>query len=1363
MLSIRNQLLIDQICDQAEAGWKAGVELEIAELIGMVDETVVPALIHELIRVDLEVNKRPKEELQKYYLRELPSVYGELVVGAILGDESQGFDAEIESAVDGSFNPREMVGKSIGNYRVDKILGVGGFGMVYRAKDKILNRHVVIKLPRGQIYGDEDRVNEFLDEAKNIAHLRHPNILNVLHVGKKEGQPYIVEEYFEDGDLGKVLQNGIPELDFTLKFVFMLAEAIQFANQNGIIHRDLKPANILVGLNGEPIVGDFGLSLHAARIAETPKHIAGTVQYMSPEQIRGETHRLDGRADIWSIGVILYRMLTGRLPFDGKSSRVVADQIIFSRPVPPQELRPGISEELNRICMRCLSQRVNGRYESASELGEDLERLINNDGMPSGGPVSSAIRSKGLSAFGNEDRDFFLSLLPSPLSRDGFPECIDFWKRRIENVDLSQPVGLIFGPSGCGKSSLVRAGLLPALSDELEVVTVDATAADTEVRLLKGLRARFPDLPNDVSLPVAIAGLREKKWMATDRRLLIVIDQFEQWLRANSGDEHPQLVHAIRHCDGENVMAMVLVREDFFSSVSQFFNRLDIDLIARKNFSGVALFDSEHAKHVLVKFGQALGKLPPKVSELSPSQHQFLDQAVEIISEKDLVMCVRLAIFVETFKKLPWNIRSLQRIGDAKEIGAYFLEQILGEDCKNPKHRFCRNQMIKILEQLLPGQGVEIKGSLSSRKELAQAAGMSHSSPEFKSVLSILDNELRLISPTNPDGEFSDASQRSKPSFYQLTHDYLVPSIREWLHYRRGQSRSGRARLRLQELAAAWQLSNDSRFMPGFFEYASIVWHVPHRKRAAAERTYMARAGKLFGARFLALATMSMLAIGVYWHFQNFKLKEQINNRVNQFLSSKPAALPLLVERLKQNASQAIQKLELRLETDDLTNVELRRVQLGLSWLGKCEPARTQYLVRQIPNASDSECSNFIGALGHAPNVLDLLETEIGRTKQPSDLARLQIVRGFLDSSSLLKDYRFSDNPDARSAMIHEFGVWHGDLHEVVTMLDQVENAGSLAGICLSLGRIEPGEMEFDVFEALTNRLLELYSSHYSAAVHSASKWALESWQIELPNLDESFNRPLNEWWINKTGITMLDFWFKDEQRTMQQRTISACEVPASLYAEFLNDPAYPGDQKPQTQWQMIDPCLPTDSVNLNDAVLFCNWLSARNGMDVCYKKVGKTTEFESRSRDKRMISVDKWELIEGASGYRLPWIHEWELAASGGTTADFFHTDSELSPWHNCYQWNRANSPGGLNPVGKTIPNQFGLFDVMGNVAEICWGTDGLDSRFFTRKPERFFARCGGSLRDSVHINTVRQKRTTSVEIRQDFVGLRVILNERK
>src|SRR5262249_40492086 len=272
----------------------------------------------------------------------------------------------------------------------------------------------------------------------------------------------------------------------------------------------------------------------------------------------------------------------------------------------------------------------------------------------SGGPIK--IVPRGPSSFDEHDADFFLELLPGPRDRDGLPEALRFWKRLIEATDSDQTfrVGFIYGPSGCGKSSLVKAGLLPRLSKTVSKVYIEATAAETESRLLRGVRKAFPKLSSADSLLEALTALRRGRPLRGKGKVLLVLDQFEQWLSGRAARSASDLVDALRQCDGERVQALCLVRGEFSMAMHGFMRELEIDLDEKVNLAFVDLFDAKHARKVLAAYGHAYECLPPGGADLAPEQDAFLRQAVAGLAGEGGVVPVRLAIFAEMVKSKPW-------------------------------------------------------------------------------------------------------------------------------------------------------------------------------------------------------------------------------------------------------------------------------------------------------------------------------------------------------------------------------------------------------------------------------------------------------------------------------------------------------------------------------------------------------------------------------------------------------------------------------------------------------------------------------------------------------------------------------------
>ncbi|MCS5695955.1 Stk1 family PASTA domain-containing Ser/Thr kinase [Desulfofundulus thermocisternus] len=274
-----------------------------------------------------------------------------------------------------------MIGKQLGNrYEILERLGGGGMAVVYKGRDTFLNRLVTIKILRPEFSSDKDFTRRFRREAQAVASLSHPNIVSIYDVGQEGDIQYLVMEYVDGEDLKTIIRReGTLPPEKAVQIAYQILEALEHAHENNIVHRDIKPHNILITKGGWAKLTDFGIAREAstATITQTDT-IVGSVHYISPEQARGE---LAGpRSDLYSLGVVLYEMLTGSVPFSGDSPIAVAIKHIQEEPEPPSHRNPAISPALEQIVMRAMQKNPELRFGSAREMARRLENLFASSG-----------------------------------------------------------------------------------------------------------------------------------------------------------------------------------------------------------------------------------------------------------------------------------------------------------------------------------------------------------------------------------------------------------------------------------------------------------------------------------------------------------------------------------------------------------------------------------------------------------------------------------------------------------------------------------------------------------------------------------------------------------------------------------------------------------------------------------------------------------------------------------------------------------------------------------------------------------------------------------------------------------------------
>ncbi|MFM9962353.1 MAG: bifunctional serine/threonine-protein kinase/formylglycine-generating enzyme family protein [Planctomycetaceae bacterium] len=579
-----------------------------------------------------------------------------------------------------------------------------------------------------------------------------------------------------------------------------------------------------------------------------------------------------------------------------------------------------------------LSDGRRSNVQSLDGRGSSLHGLSVRGSVAESDAALSRIEPKGLRSFDQDDADYFLHLLPGTRDKWGLPVSISEWKRQIEQTrrDETFTVGLMYGPSGCGKSSLVKAGLIPRLSPAILPVYLEATPTGTEDRIRQLVSRECPLLCEPMALATGVSGtasdgkspdasafgskgespdasafgsqgdchwplneflktVRRDPLIRKGRKLLIVIDQFEQWLHVNRSEMRAtELVRALRQADGENLQFLLLIREDFWVPTSRLFHELEVPLIDGVNSRLVDLFDLPHARRVLHAFGAAYERLPPLNAKLTAAQEQFLDDAVTGMSEDHRVICVRLSLFAHMLHEREWTPATFREVGGAAGVGVAFLEETFGSQARHPELRYFEKPVRGILKALLPEVGTDLKGQRRTREFLQEAAELTEDAARFQRLMDILDRELRIITPV------ADEASAGNQASYQLAHDYLVPSIRDWLTRKQRETWRGRAELTLAERTTQWLRTRERRFFPSVAEYLAIQAGVPRHRRSQEQRQLLRAARRWYGL-LLALIVVAVGSLGVVaWETNG---RTQGRRLAQQIVSAVPSELPRILDQ----------------------------------------------------------------------------------------------------------------------------------------------------------------------------------------------------------------------------------------------------------------------------------------------------------------------------------------------------------------------------------------------------------------------------------------------------------------------------------
>lgn len=1212
-------------------------------------------------------------------------------------------------------------------YRIISSLGTGGFGGVYLAQDIELGRRVAIKRQRGQCIQDVELAR---NEARFIAGLDHPNIVKIYDMIEDDRQEgvLIIMEYVSGVTLQELLRRKRLSILRSLELASEIAEALVHAHSRRIIHRDLKPGNVLLDGDERVKLSDFGLALGAINL-ETAPSAAGTPRYMAPEQVRGESHRIDGRTDIWALGVMLYEMLCGVVPFSGPTRGATFEAVLHDEPPPPRQWNPHIPEAVENVILRCLRKRSSERPASAMDLLEDLRecrllaatldadtgvhapvetpaldsRTPRTGSTTLGGPLR--MEPKGLRPYDEGDAVHFLDLIPGPRERSGLPESIHFWKKWAagDSVDEYASVGVLYGPSGAGKTSFVRAGLIHHLDHDICPIVIECRKGDLARRIETAIRSRFQPKGASGSLSKLLSGLRTSDGAIFGyRKILLILDQFESWSASADAEERRALADALRHCDGKSLQALFVVRDDYWSGITEIMKWIDVPLIERRNVRSLELLDPRHAQRILEGIGRAHGILPRAPQPLNAEQERFIREAVAGLAKNDRVIAVHLVMFAQIVHVLPWTPQMLHKQGGVEGACTAYLHEIFDSPNGPPSYRRLSGVVADILNELLPPYGEPLKASARSIDELRARALGGAASAKIAEAVRILSEDLKLITLTRSDNE----DDSSETEYYQLAHDFLVEPVRNWVEVARKSTWRGRAAARLAELSELWQRKPQPQFLPTLREFAEMQLVVPRSSRNEKQTRFLRAAGRYHAGKAAATAVAAVVAAicAMAAVYQYSAAADAVRNKraaeVSLFVYGKASEVPRLLDELGRD-DRNIPIVNAVLQSSAEPHVRIRAGLLAQR-MGK---AAFENVANALEDA-EPELFSVILRGAAAPDGEAALEAVCSDPNAP-ELRRIRAALLLLytghdrEVRKWLTPEQMAVAADAK--LIEVVRSWRGDPKPWQELLADSPNDPDVQFVALTiLGSFSKAELD----NSLDWPKIEALQESPLAQVRNASRWLLHyagrpfAEVAPPPNADWMIT-PVMKIEMRKVDPGMIRRW--DHAETDDRLHVVRLESPiwaAVVVADRRLHDQFQAETS-TTKWgKSIDPL--ANNANIEDAaeirperpaagwrvdevIEFCNWLSRKEELPEQYEEDGVADSLPEKN-------APKWKLAAMRGGFRLPLPNEFEYLALAGA--------EKGAPWYARQKMVLGRYPTGsktIDELDRSLftfpPNRLGIF----------------------------------------------------------------------
>ena len=1168
--------------------------------------------------------------------------------------------------------------KRAGQFEIVRRIGSGAFGVVYEGLDPELNRKVAIKVCHKKWLGDDDRISKAIQEARIQAKFNHPNIARVFAAGKSEEFGfYIVTDLIDGPTLADAMREEQMPQQVAIDLVRRLASALKHAHTHGVVHRDVTPQNIMIDASGNPYLLDFGLALSAVNWGDGPQYV-GTPRYMSPEQRRGESHRVDKTSDIYSLGIVLEELLRCKTGDTSNDAAGDAD-------LPPM---------LQRILDRATADRASDHYQTVEEFENDLSQVSTQEESTKDHPV---FVPRGLRPFEASDASFFMKLLPGPYNADGVPIHLTKLSEQVDNKSsvAPSPVAFLLGSSGSGKSSLIKAGLLPLLPRRIASILVDAELPNL-VRQIEVSIGEALETATACELPELVAGIRDGELLGPDRKVLVVIDHFEAWLSAQEDLASSMLLNALRQSDGRRCQFLLIVRSEEYQLVQRLMRELDIRMTDGVNSFSPSSFDREHTQSVLRSYASHYGR------DSSPEQEKLIERISEVLSLDAESIPLRIALIAEAMKTQLWTEEAFDSLGGIDGIISKCVRKRI--DSVDPLSAAGRTPLVmrNILQALLPSDSKENLPVLPL-STLREKCATKIQEAEIADLLLELDSGLRLVTPV---GQTQDSEQS-----YRLTHRFLVDPIRKWVRESKLKSLSGRAAFCLAERTKTWDgIGHKSLPKTTEYLYFSLLtdrktWDSKTKSMMGAARTKLRKRWLIaIGAMLILLPCAAM--VGTHLSAENQKQKQLEREALfASFVNASHSAASGQIEKLlAQTTPEQREELIQNFSFDSENALQGLRLKVLEAYDGEVDAA---WLIECIVNLSErrygpradklytDEYSVILSALRKLDNeeLKDALEKAIAITVKDGQkiprpaaskrIARIALTAIYLGVPAIAEELCASKSIRGET-FVHEQKLqlifqsqFLSDAQEtILNTLQETENESLAFHLMSMLAVHRSGNMSASTRKQIEHVLLDRLANAPSYALRTVASCVLSRWNVSH---DASLVYEAEDCERNEIGMAMV------KCRSLSDRTIklegedaflwvSNTEVTESQFAQFAKSKSH-GPV----------PNGITESTRLLDAIRFCNWLSIKHGLQPCYELPENTED------------ISQVIITNRNSGYRLPMLYEWTMSCSPAVRPP------ELQKLRSHAAHNSAGfvATDRRSQVGRHLPNENGLYDAYGSVWE--------------------------------------------------------------